>query len=689
MFQEFEEARRKDGFFPQLYKSVVQAMGSDNIDKLEHMRDDMPGLIKFTYELKAYKDALEIKEFYPGKNAYEAKAKKGYGNKAYKEGKDLDALYHYSQAIIACPVGEDGRSRELAVLLANRSAVLFGLKAYGMAIDDITLSFRLGYPDDLAYKLYDRKAKCLVAFKQMADAELAYKAALKYVDKATKLTKEKKQQVQKDIIQALQFYKAAPAALTKNQDVDMKGKVAVPEISSPNPLYPVMSDAVTFKYAENRGRYAVASKDITVGDVVAVEKPVVSHILPEYMGKNCSHCFKTMKAPMPCFYSTKVMFCSLKCRDAAAASYHQYEYKLHDLFIASGMSIICFLAYRSVSQKPLQWFKDNRHLFENHDKTSGQTKEQKEPYVSGDYRNYYNLVNHHDQRKMGDIFHRAMFTVFLLRCLQSQGYFPEPAQDQLTEDELFIGGLLMHFMELLQFNAHEVAQFEQQSKTSQEGAKSVYIGAAVYPTLALFNHSCDPCIVRYYVEDHVVVQAIKNIRKGDEICENYGPIFFHSDKEDRVQRLEKQYWFKCACVACTENWPTMHTMTQDVLNFRCSDPVCGDSAPFHTSSNMPALRCGCGENINLFKGLKELADTEILSEAANTELEKNNLEEAQLMYTELLKKFDGVLAPPYPDYYKIQMAIWKCIWMRFGNRLITGGVRKPVTPSDEDYDTVD
>ena len=43
----------------------------------------------------------------------------------------------------------------------------------------------------------------------------------------------------------------------------------------------------------------------------------------------------------------------------------------------------------------------------------------------------------------------------------------------------------------------------------------------------------------------------------------------------------------------------------------------------------------------------------------------------------------------YQDYYKIQQNIWKCIWMRFGNRLITGGVRKPVTPADEDYDTVD
>ena len=54
-----------------------------------------------------------------------------------------------------------------------------------MALDDINLSFRLGYPDDLAYKLYDRKAKCLVAFKQMADAGEAYKLALKYVDKVS------------------------------------------------------------------------------------------------------------------------------------------------------------------------------------------------------------------------------------------------------------------------------------------------------------------------------------------------------------------------------------------------------------------------------------------------------------------------------------------------------------------------
>ena len=69
--------------------------------------------------------------------------------------------------------------------------------------------------------------------------------------------------------------------------------------------------------------------------------------------------------------------------------------------------------------------------------------------------------------------------------------------------------------------------------------------------------------------DNVIYwMGIVKLLKGEEICENYGPIFFHSAKDDRQSRLEKQYWFKCQCIACQENWPLMHEMTQDVLNFR-------------------------------------------------------------------------------------------------------------------------
>ena len=76
-----------------------------------------------------------------------------------------------------------------------RSAVLFSLKAFPLALDDIQLAFEMGYPDgkywcsairisticyisfpsDLAYKLYDRKAKCLLPFKRMKEVKESWK----------------------------------------------------------------------------------------------------------------------------------------------------------------------------------------------------------------------------------------------------------------------------------------------------------------------------------------------------------------------------------------------------------------------------------------------------------------------------------------------------------------------------------
>ena len=43
---------------------------------------------------------MEVKEFYPEKNPHECKIKKDYGNKAYQDGKDIDALHFYTQVSI-------------------------------------------------------------------------------------------------------------------------------------------------------------------------------------------------------------------------------------------------------------------------------------------------------------------------------------------------------------------------------------------------------------------------------------------------------------------------------------------------------------------------------------------------------------------------------------------------------------
>jgi predicted SprT family Zn-dependent metalloprotease len=65
------------------------------------------------------------------------------------------------------------------------------------------------------------------------------------------------------------------------------------------------------------------------------------------------------------------------------------------------------------------------------------------------------------------------------------------------------------------------------------------------------------------------------------------------------KRLKTQYWFDCACVACTENWPLMHEMTDDSLTFRCE--VCNNGVRFVTDSNNPLLRCVCGTPVPMLQ----------------------------------------------------------------------------------------
>ncbi len=220
------------------------------------------------------------------------------------------------QAVLAAPCDEKtGKSKELSIALANRSAVLFSLKAYHLSLDDIKLAFEAGYPEELQYKLLERKAKILVFFKQFIDAREAYKQLLKSLDKA-KVDAAKKLKIQKDAQATLKHFERAPSVYN-DPNMVMKVQLDLPKLPDKNKKYPALSNAVCFKYEPGRGRYAIAQRNIKVGEFICVESPIVSHPLPEYLGANCGHCFKSMKAPLPCPVCTKVMFCSYDCRAAA------------------------------------------------------------------------------------------------------------------------------------------------------------------------------------------------------------------------------------------------------------------------------------------------------------------------------------------------------------------------------------
>ena len=99
------EGKKPDGFFPKLFESVCKSLSDDELDKTTEYKDDIDKLIRFSYGLKQLKQGLQIREFYPEKNSHESKIKKEYGNKAYQDGKDIDALYFYTQVMLVFTQG--------------------------------------------------------------------------------------------------------------------------------------------------------------------------------------------------------------------------------------------------------------------------------------------------------------------------------------------------------------------------------------------------------------------------------------------------------------------------------------------------------------------------------------------------------------------------------------------------------
>lgn len=209
--------------------------------------------------------------------------------------------------------------------------------------------------------------------------------------------------------------------------------------------------------------------------------------------------------PLPCPKCPNVVFCSDKCSEVAQKSYHAYECHILPLLWMSGCSITCHIALRMITQHAKDYF-INLSLDET---PTG-------PYKTEDYRNIYNLVAHEDKRSKQDFIHRTEMTAFLVKLLEISGYFDgKPRSNSVERDEIksmavnekykedvaLIGGLMLKNLQILQFNAHEVFELQcPKPKVSKNvikhDGKSVFLAGAVFPTLALFNHACDPSVVR-------------------------------------------------------------------------------------------------------------------------------------------------------------------------------------------------
>jgi SET and MYND domain-containing protein 4 len=233
----------------------------------------------------------------------------------------------------------------------------------------------------------------------------------------------------------------------------------------------------------------------------------------------------------------------------------------------------------------------------------------------------------------------------------------------------FIGALIYHNLQVMQFNAHEISEL--QYKDKKDCGTSTFIGGGIYTTVAFFNHSCDPGVVRYFNGNVMMLRAIKPIAEGEMVAENYGPIFTQTSKDARQEQLLKQYHFNCMCKPCMENWPTFKEMDDSYLRFRCDglDRTCKNVLKVPIDVNEFMIQCTeCGEHTNIMKGLKSLQDTDMLFKTATRLHEAGDTKQALPKYVETLDLLDQSLVPPFRTYHLTQQGIKRCI-TEFGNKV--------------------
>ena len=131
-----------------------------------------------------------------------------------------------------------------------------------LALQDISLAFLAGYPVDLAYKLHERRAKCLKELGDYGSADFSARECFESITGAN-MENDKKEKLMENIKKFINDLPKDPGATVT--DVDSESSILLPRIANPNKQLPAFSEVIELKYEAGRGRFGVASRDIKLG----------------------------------------------------------------------------------------------------------------------------------------------------------------------------------------------------------------------------------------------------------------------------------------------------------------------------------------------------------------------------------------------------------------------------------------
>ena len=602
-----------------------------------------------------------------GRKSPEAAIKlRSEGNQYFKAKSYMVALRKYTDSLSYAPLlGNKGDAEDSSASLAfaNRSAVLFQLRKHQLCLDDINHAFSSGYPPVLAYKLFDRKGQCLLALGRSSEAAVSFHAAIDSLA-VCDLEDTRRKQWHVDLKKRIQSCEHKHGT---DKGLGLSELTAtcqdMPECQR-NSRFESLSDACDVACDTLLGRYIVAKRDIQPGEIVLSEKPYASIMLADSRLDHCSHCYKFTLAPIPCPSCCHCLYCTAQCRNLAYKLYHRVECPLGQIMEQSGVDKFAFLALRTLVVTPLDVIYKFCGPFSpceagnvvHTDRQNG------EVYRAESYEAICGLVTHAEDRTAHDLFRRAAIAIFSVRCLCFAGFFEteNPPLDVLSG----AGGLLLSHLQSFPCNAHEIAEFDLDPEAVAASTPHE-LGAGIYATLSLFNHSCDPAVTRNFYGDRCVVRTIRSVRAGDELSDNYGTVFAMQTRSERRAKLLPQYFFECNCTACVQDWPLFSALREARPTWRCSN--CFSAL----TTGVPNCT-QCGSDMNLAERIEKLRKSDTVYKGAFDKLLKCCITEALPAFLSHLRVMDELLCPPCADYGACQEAVKQCFSIMANCRYITG-----------------
>jgi len=613
-----------------MFKEQIESQGTKEFRRLADVEEKVEHVYKILIKDPDFRDISKLcTPLLKGeKDAEKSKRSRDLGNKNFQKKVHEEAIRYYTEAVLLGPI-EAGKGKEAALGLGNRSVVLFTLKDYEACLEDIAGALELGYPEDMHYKVYERRGHCQKALGRFEEARSSFQAAVDAMA-AAKLKEEKRGEVVKELEAALASLKEAevvnPVALMTSTDRL--------RIWSPHKQFPCMSDAVSIRYNEDAGRHGIAEQKINPGEVVLIEEPLSWTVNVKSFPTACQGCVRTVgRTPFPSPNHPNAVFCCHSC-------FAKYRERLGTLDNLSLLEMFgsnnpestnsALLAFRAIIQQPSKFFVENRSkLFEVHDKEYG-TKESEEWRFEGTetlYRGLFNLVNHMEELTPSKEMDTVIKSAVLLRFLISGGYFGpnSSSSGSLTKEQAFLGRLLTIFQCGINYNQHGVYQAEGVIEAGKK-LPIVDVGSAFYPNMVLFNHSCCPNTLRINRGRVSYMVAKHTIMPGEEVTDCYGLHHLSTLKEERVPAIQKGFFFTCKCQACEENWPPLHQLE-------------GKLSP------------------------ADMAKLGTLLSKYQSNFREHNLCEAQSCCVQYLEKLQEMgVRPPHRNYEVASMALSSCFW---------------------------